>query len=313
VEQFVSITATDAFATLAQAIIAASLPQELSGARISRVLTAAGWTSATAASGYWTLGTSQLGTTTTLSYGVPTFVLDDGRHQIAGVTYADSGRADRARAHPGRRRLRARRLLHRRRRPRDLPRPHHRTARPHRPLVTFTDGTTSTSRLTYADISPSFDGDRIANDIRVTRGGGVTQPATDTPSITKYLRRTLSRTPLLTNDAEAQNQAGFLLRQLKDPVPPLRLDHARADATRRRVAARARARDLRPRHRRAHTADATPADDRDDHEGLLRRGDRASSRAAAHLGDDLPAFARRHSSFWALGSSQLGASTVLAY
>jgi hypothetical protein len=220
-QQFVNVTATDGFAALAQAIVSGSFPQEFSGARISRVLTAASWIDSVAATGYWTLGTSLLGTTTRLSYGIPTTVLDTGRTEIPAVTYADTDEQT-ALAHiqdvadselgvffiDGA----GRAIFHDR---------NHRT-RTTTSSVVFTDGTTSTSRLTYADISPSFDGDRIANDIRVTRSGGVTQPATDPMSITKYLRRTLPRAPLLTSDVEAANQAGYLLRSMKDPY--LRFD-----------------------------------------------------------------------------------------
>jgi hypothetical protein len=311
-QQFVNVTATDGFAALAQAIVSGSFPQEFSGARISRVLTAASWIDSVAATGYWTLGTSLLGTTTRLSYGIPTTVLDTGRTEIPAVTYADTDEQT-ALAHiqdvadselgvffiDGA----GRAIFHDR---------NHRT-RTTTSSVVFTDGTTSTSRLTYADISPSFDGDRIANDIRVTRSGGVTQPATDPMSITKYLRRTLPRAPLLTSDVEAANQAGYLLRSMKDPylrfdsitVEPMLTDDAWPHALGREISDRVTV-ELTPPMVPGGTIETISKD--------------CFVEAIEHRLE--PPFTWQTTyqlspadtaSFWTLGSSQLGASTVLAY
>lgn len=69
----------------------------------------------------------------------------------------------------------------------------------------------------YHDLEPSYDDTFIYNDVTLTRNGGSQQQATDATSITTYGQRTLSRTALLmTQDTEALSQAQFLLSHFKD-------------------------------------------------------------------------------------------------
>lgn len=69
----------------------------------------------------------------------------------------------------------------------------------------------------YHDLEPSYDDTFIYNDVTLTRSGGTQQQATDATSITTYGQRTLSRTALLmAQDTEALSQAQFLLSRFKD-------------------------------------------------------------------------------------------------
>lgn len=71
----------------------------------------------------------------------------------------------------------------------------------------------------YHGMEPKYGSDEIRNDIRITRSGGAQQSATDAASQTDYGKRSLSRTGLLmTTDLEASDQAHHMLRRYKDPA-----------------------------------------------------------------------------------------------
>jgi hypothetical protein len=216
----VNVSAVDGLAALAQASIAGTFGQALTGARISAVLNAAAWpASVPAAGGYWTLDTSTLGTSTVLSYGVATTVIDAGQSQVQAVTIPDDGSVsalahiqDIAAADRGIFFLdgQGRAVFHDR---------HHRFGATS--LVTFTDNLAAldASHLPYQGLEPEFmDVARILNEVKVTRDGGTVQTATDAASRQHYLRRTLALTPPLTTDAEAMDQAQFELILHKDPA-----------------------------------------------------------------------------------------------
>lgn len=86
----VQITAIDALATLAQAALTGSFDQELSGSRISRVLTSASWPT-TNAPNSWVLGTGALGTTTGLASVSLNAVLDPGLTQVQAASVSTAG------------------------------------------------------------------------------------------------------------------------------------------------------------------------------------------------------------------------------
>jgi hypothetical protein len=215
----VQITATDAFLALAQALISGTFAAKMTGARISDVLTAAGWAQSVAAAGYWTLGSSQLGSTARLSFPIPTTVLDAGKVTLPAITFAASG-SQTALSHiqdvvqntergvffvDGQGRL----VFHDR---------YHRM-KLLTSSVTLSDSTaasTSTS-IRYADIQPSMDADHVQNDIAVTASGTTnTSEVNDASSIDNYFRRTLSLSAQMSTDTEAISLARLLLRQLKD-------------------------------------------------------------------------------------------------
>lgn len=214
--------AYDAFEALNETLITGTFPQELSGARIARVLESTGWPSSTpAAGGYWKLGVSQLGTTTVLGYGIPASVLDSGKEMIPASDFAAST-TQTALNHllavadselgvffvDGQGRF----VFHDR---------HHRLQTT-TSVVTFTDAATgSASRINYAEIVPPLDRQRFANEIRITPTPATT-PATyaasDAASVQKYFRKSLARSPLLTSYARAQLQGDFLLANRKTPL-----------------------------------------------------------------------------------------------
>jgi hypothetical protein len=221
----VTITATDAFMPLANAAISGTFASQTTGSRIADILAAANWATSVPAVGYWTLGTSALGTATRLSYPIPTTVLDTGKVTLPAITFAASA-GQQALAHiqdvvgntergvffiDGQGRL----VFHDR---------YHRLQLV-TPSVTITDSTTASTStsIRYADITPSMDADHVANDITVTASGTTnSSEVTDTTSIDTYFRRTLSISAQLATDAEAINLGRLLIRQTKDAM--LRFD-----------------------------------------------------------------------------------------
>jgi hypothetical protein len=213
----VTVNATDSFLPLATANISGNFPQELSGARISRVLAAAQWPSSSPVSGYWTLGTSQLGVNNVLGYGIPTSLLDAGTWQIQASTIADAddvSALDHIRAvtdteagsffADGQGRLVFHDRFHRIKTP---------TA-----AATFTDNpaVADASHVVYFGLSPSFDYDRGANDVKVTADGLATQTATDGAAIDDYFRATLSLSTLHASSVDALSAAYFRLNEVAD-------------------------------------------------------------------------------------------------
>lgn len=74
------------------------------------------------------------------------------------------------------------------------------------------------SELRYADITPEYDDEHLANVVTVTRTGGTAQTVQDAASISNYLTHTLSVSDVpLDSDAQAASLAGWLLYQMKEP------------------------------------------------------------------------------------------------
>lgn len=213
----VTVTAVDGMALLAQADLAGTFPQELSGARIARVLSAAFWPESTPASGaYWTLGTSALDTATILSYGIPATSVDTGQTLIPELIVGE-GTDVSALAHIQDVVAAERGLFYIDGEGRAVFQDRHSrfgTAS----AVTFTDDLTSlsASRLKYQELLPEFSVDQIANEVIVTRAAGTPQSAIDGGSRTRYGRRTLPLTLELTTDTEALERARLELMFRKD-------------------------------------------------------------------------------------------------
>lgn len=190
------ISCVDGFELLTQATLpAATYPQEASGSRIGRALTAAGWSS-TARS--LAAGQSQIPSITIAS--------DDGLaalQHIQDVEAAEtgwffidgSGNAV---------------FLDR----------HTVLMSPYTTSQgTFTDqSAVDTSAVGYASITASLDKDLVNNDWRGTRDGGSTQIAQDSTSISNFFRRTQVLTPQLTTDSEVLAQMQYKLSQYKNPT-----------------------------------------------------------------------------------------------
>jgi hypothetical protein len=81
--------------------------------------------------------------------------------------------------------------------------------------ATFSDG--YSAGIPYQTVVLDTDADRIWNDIQVTATGGETQRAEDSASQTTYMRRTMARQVPLARDTESADQAEYLLAQYKDP------------------------------------------------------------------------------------------------
>ena len=77
----------------------------------------------------------------------------------------------------------------------------------------------ATGELPYVSLVFEADDRSIYNDVRVTRQGGATQTVADATSQGQYFPRTLTRTLLITSDAEASDAANWLLSRYKQPIP----------------------------------------------------------------------------------------------
>lgn len=92
---------------------------------------------------------------------------------------------------------------------------HHRLLTNNTSLATFGD---ATGEIPYEKVVPSYDKDRIYNDVAVQRTGGAEQHAIDYPSQSKYWPRTYGPVTLsVLTEAEALNFAQWLLRRTKQP------------------------------------------------------------------------------------------------
>lgn len=213
----VRVTATDGMAALSQADIAGTFPEELSGARVDRVLAAAAWPESTPAAGYWTLGTSTLGTGTVLSYGIPETVLDDGLIVIPETVIAE-GAGTSALAHIQLVAQSERGVFFIDGQGRAVFQDHA-SRYGADPLFAFVDdpATIDADRIKYQDVLPEFDVEKVANEVIVTREGGTAQTATDDASITQYLRRSLSLNLLLVSDVDAADRAAYEVALRHEP------------------------------------------------------------------------------------------------
>jgi hypothetical protein len=190
-----SVTATDGFLPLQQALLVLTRSAEQSGARIGAVLDAIGWP---AADRSLDAGQSAIGACAIVATDEQTALqhILDVVDAERGIFFCDG--QGRAVFHDRHRRLK----------------PPYLTSN-----CTFTDADTGlgSTVMQYRNLIPSFDADHLYNDIKVTAVGGITQTATDSTSQTTYFRRSLGLTPLLQTDNEALDEANYLLARYKDP------------------------------------------------------------------------------------------------
>jgi len=200
----VPVVASDAFKPLNLAQLNTSFPVQSSSARVNAVLDSISWTSGGAA---WLLGTSLLGTATTLG---PTGdrIVSPGSSTIQASTLANT------------------------------------SALAHLQDVTDTEmgllfadktgvvnfygrsyatntnmGTFGELELPYVDLQMDYSDTNIWNDIEITRQGGTQQRATNTLSQQQYYKRTLSKTSTLQNtDAEALSLATAMVARYAQPT-----------------------------------------------------------------------------------------------
>jgi hypothetical protein len=191
-----TVTCSDGFEPLAQADLVGTFPQELTSARVTRVLDAIGWPA-----GDRVIGTgNSLVAAVTFDAGAGQKALD---HLLAvattenGLFFIDGqGRAvfrDRA----------------------TMQMAPYTTSQ-----ATFGD---TGSDLHYEDAEPSFDTDLLYNSVTVTDSDGTAATVSDAPSTDAYWPRSLNRDTLLpAGSAETTNAAEYLLATHKDPA--LRFD-----------------------------------------------------------------------------------------
>jgi hypothetical protein len=190
----VTLTASDAFSVFASYDRPASTPvggSELSGARIHRVLTSAGWPTEDRliAAGDSTMQATDL-------EGNALSELQLVAESEIGELYVDAS---------GRVVFRNRRAVLN-------------EARSSTVQATFGGQDDSPTELPYADVGLTYDAQSITNLVSVTRAGGTPQVREDAPSRARYLTRSYTRSDLLLEtDAEAASYAGFVLHQGADP------------------------------------------------------------------------------------------------
>lgn len=211
-----TLTAIDAMATLSACFVTGSFASELTGARITEVLTAAGWAQAApVAASYWILDTGKLDTTTRLSYNPPTTLIDAGRSLVQAVTLDITSQTD-ALQHIQAMAAAERGIFFIDGQGRSVF--HDRAHRFNQASSgTFVDVQSSPAGIYYQDLTPDFDAARILNDVTVTATpGGAPQNASDAQSQLRFLRRSLALTPPLMSDSDAAGQAAYELALHKD-------------------------------------------------------------------------------------------------
>jgi hypothetical protein len=204
------VTASDAFALLANRKVSGSYASQKTSDRITAVLTDSGWSTGQA----WLLGDplyGVLGTTAApgpvanraISTGLTTVqaaVLSD----VAALTHMQlMAQAELGRLHVGPDGA----IVFRSR---------SETYYNLMPKALF-GGPATGSELPYRDLTINTSDDAVYNEVAVTRTGGTRQSATDSPSVDDFFGRTYSVTSLpLTSDTEALSWATFVLGRVKD-------------------------------------------------------------------------------------------------
>ena len=188
------VQAVDGFELLTNSVLPGAIyPLELSGARVTRVLDAASWSSSARS--------ISAGQSNIIAYTFGDIDFVDPLSHLQNVSTSELGQffIDAAGNATFRDRL---------------------SGISPAPLGTFTDQpSVDTGDIGYADLKKSLDKDLIYNDWRGTRSGGsIVQEALDSISITKYAQRAQSRTPLLPTDAETLMQMQSLLNAYKEPT-----------------------------------------------------------------------------------------------
>lgn len=210
-------TLVDAMGALARAQVSGTFAQELSGTRIANLLAAIGWPASTGAPGYWTLGTSALGTTAVLSPDVPLTALDAGQSLVQAVTITEeqpqaalSLIQEAAQADGGVFFFngQGRAVFHDR---------HHRYTVASE--LTFSDRPTG-GEVYYENLVPQYDAERIANEIVASTtisSSTVTVITVDAASQALFWRRTKTFSPALVTESDLQGRAELELLLYSQP------------------------------------------------------------------------------------------------
>jgi hypothetical protein len=205
-----TVTASDGFGLLANKKISGDFVQQLTSDRISAVLDAAGWSTGQA----WILGDPIYGVlgTTTIPAPIGDKQISQGQTTVAAQTLTNvsalahiqlMATSEQGAAYMG---------------PSGAVTSRSRYQRLYPSSIMATFGTDmNAGELPYTDADIDATGQRIYNDVHVTRTGGTEQVATDQPSIDAYFGKTFSLTGLpLTTDTEALSYANFTLARSKD-------------------------------------------------------------------------------------------------
>lgn len=195
VDSEVTVPCTDGFKVLgAMDRLALGAPvgaNELSGARMNRILDSANWD---ASARIIATGSSQMqGTTLPDSPLTELFLTADSE---LGEFYIDASGNAVFRARTG--------ILQ--------------DTRSTNPQARFGDGGTAAGELMYLDVEISNDDAQLYNEARIARSGGSQQTASDAASIADFLTHTFERTDLmLVSDSEALAYAQWIVYISKDP------------------------------------------------------------------------------------------------
>jgi hypothetical protein len=204
------VTASDGFGLLANKKISGDFVQQLTSDRISAVLDAAGWSTGQA----WILGDAVYGVlgTTTIPAPLGAKQISMGQTTVQAQTLSNvtalahiqlMATTEQGMAYVG---------------PDGAVAFRNRSQRLYPSSVVATFGTDQNGgEVPYTDADIDATGQRIFNDVHITRIGGTEQTAIDQPSIDAYFGKTFSLTGLpLTTDAEALSYASFFLAHSKD-------------------------------------------------------------------------------------------------
>jgi hypothetical protein len=222
-ESTVSATVVDMTSALQAALVWGDLPEELSGARVNRILDWIGQPSGAGPpdSGYWVLGTSALGVSTMLAPSSPTRVIDTGAVRVAAATInADSPRSaleviqETAQAEGGVFFIDGQgRAVFRERHAR-----FGQTA-----ALTFTDdlATLTATRVKYQDLVQTYQIDQVVNEVSVSAQIGdeqVTVVSDDGDSRQQYWRRSAQLSLPLTTVSALRSRAALELLLYAQPA-----------------------------------------------------------------------------------------------
>lgn len=208
----------DGLSALSNVTFVGTFDRESTGARVFEVIGAAGWPTTAAPTG-WTLDTDALNATTTLGVGAPVNVIDDGVSEVEAATFtsADNKRVldhirDVVGSEPGRFFINGSGVVVFQDRSHVVPVPDD-------PQLVLSDDATDPTAIGYRNVVVNYELDQIHNDIELSASNGTVASSFDATSIDRYWRRTLSRqTQIPPGDSDLYQQAGWLLRQKKDPL-----------------------------------------------------------------------------------------------
>lgn len=164
--------------------------------------------------------------------------------------------------------------------------------------------------LTLTDVQIEYDTDLVKNDIRLQRTGGTAQTASDSAAVSAYGRHSYSVTNLMNStDADVDSMADYLLAQFKDPELRIRsitfMPQAHAD-----LMTQALSRQVRDRITVTY---APPGGGTAISQELFIAGIATTVVAGSMQTRFTCESTTGRGGFWALGTSALGTTTVVAF